>query len=202
MYAPLGLDIRAKWSVGGSLPGEPKQPIELGLDAPREGLYIREDVKMKCNIMMISFVKKTFKESHSKLVDRLVDKAHAVEAQLANERLEALKTLDPRERMGHGEIPIAPPPGHGSPANHPAHMSMHSSASGQSYGSRSSQSQYPSTPPTSYHSRQDSRQLHQGQPGGHPGQYQAYQAAPVELPSGDLPNQSKGKQSYSAELPG
>ncbi|KAF2660207.1 hypothetical protein K491DRAFT_701794 [Lophiostoma macrostomum CBS 122681] len=80
VYAPLGLDIRAKWSVGGSLPGEPKQPAELGLGAPREGLYLREDVKMKCNIMLLSFVKKTFKESHSKLVDRLVEKAHIIES--------------------------------------------------------------------------------------------------------------------------
>ncbi|KAF2118992.1 hypothetical protein BDV96DRAFT_487359, partial [Lophiotrema nucula] len=74
VYAPLGLEIRAKWSVGGCLPGEPKQPTELGLGIPKEGLYVREDVRMKCNIMMISFVKKTFKESHSKLVDRLVEK--------------------------------------------------------------------------------------------------------------------------------
>ncbi|KAF2744490.1 hypothetical protein M011DRAFT_371156, partial [Sporormia fimetaria CBS 119925] len=80
VYAPLGLDIRAKWSVGGSLPGEPKVPVELGIGAPREGLYVREDVKMKCNILMMSFVKKTFKESHSKLVERLVEKAHMIEA--------------------------------------------------------------------------------------------------------------------------
>ncbi|PSN68492.1 hypothetical protein BS50DRAFT_449257, partial [Corynespora cassiicola Philippines] len=79
VYAPLGLDIRAKWSVGGSLPGEPKKPVELGIGAPREGLYIREDVRMRCNIMMMSFVKKTFKESHAKLVDRLMEKAHVLE---------------------------------------------------------------------------------------------------------------------------
>ncbi|KAF2491489.1 hypothetical protein BU16DRAFT_529991 [Lophium mytilinum] len=86
VYAPLGLDIKAKWSVGGSLPGEPPQPAELGLGIPKEGLYLREDVKMKCNIMMISFVKKTFKEAHSKLVDRLVEKTHQLEAKMKAER--------------------------------------------------------------------------------------------------------------------
>jgi hypothetical protein len=142
VYAPLGLDIRAKWSVGGNLPGEPKQPVELGLGAPREGLYIREDVKMKCNVLMISFVKKTFKESHSKLVDRLVEKAHEMEARVANERLQGLRNVDLRERMGHGEIVTAPPPGHGSPPpmqGAPA-MSTRSGGSGNSYS--------PTSPPT------------------------------------------------------
>ncbi|KAF9732008.1 hypothetical protein PMIN01_09937 [Paraphaeosphaeria minitans] len=113
VYAPLGLDIRAKWTVGGSLPGEPKPPAEMGIGAPREGLYIREDVRMKCNIMMMGFVKKTFKESHSTMVDRLVEKAHVLESRQANERLNALKNLAPGERMGHGSIFIAPPPGYG-----------------------------------------------------------------------------------------
>ncbi|KAL1601554.1 hypothetical protein SLS60_006469 [Paraconiothyrium brasiliense] len=113
VYAPLGLDIRAKWTVGGSLPGEPKAPVELGINAPREGLYIREDVRMKCNIMMMSFVKKTFKDSHSTMVDRLVEKAHVLESRQANERLNALKNVAPGERMGHGSIYIAPPPGYG-----------------------------------------------------------------------------------------
>jgi len=112
VYAPLGLDIRAKWSVGGSLPGEPKEAMELGIGAPREGLYIREDVRMKCNIMMMGFVKKTFKESHAKLVDRLVEKAHILESEAANARLKMLKEVAPRERMGHGSIFIAPPPGY------------------------------------------------------------------------------------------
>jgi hypothetical protein len=89
VYAPLGLDIKAKWSVGGSMPGEPKQPTEMGLAIPKDGLYLREDVKLKCNIMMISFVKKTFKDAHSKLVDRLVEKTHLLEAKAANDKLKS-----------------------------------------------------------------------------------------------------------------
>lgn len=67
---------------------------------------------MKCNIMMMGFVKKTFKESHAKMVDRLVEKAHILESREANERLNQLKNVAPGERMGHGSIFIAPPPGY------------------------------------------------------------------------------------------
>lgn len=86
-YAPMGLNIKGKWTLGGSLPGEPIAPVELGVGAPMQGLWIREDVDMKCNIMMTSFVKKTLKKAHSKLVDRLVVKAQIVGAAQKNEQL-------------------------------------------------------------------------------------------------------------------
>ncbi|KAF2633518.1 hypothetical protein BU25DRAFT_405395 [Macroventuria anomochaeta] len=110
VYAPLGLDIRGKWSVGGSLPGEPKQHADHGLKVPRTGLYIREEVKMTCSKLFLGFVKKTFKDSHSRLVEKLVERAHILESNFANERLKALRNVEPRERMGHGNIFIAPPP--------------------------------------------------------------------------------------------
>ncbi|KAK3902122.1 hypothetical protein C8A05DRAFT_15773 [Staphylotrichum tortipilum] len=74
-YAPAGLTIRDKWTVGGSLPGEPAPPVELGLKVPSTGLYLREDVDMACNVIMASFVKKTLKKSHAALVERLKIKA-------------------------------------------------------------------------------------------------------------------------------
>lgn len=74
-HAPMGLELRSRWSVGGNLPGEPRAPIELGLGAPETGLYLREDVEMRCNIMMTGFVKKTIKRGHGKLVDRLAVRA-------------------------------------------------------------------------------------------------------------------------------
>jgi len=110
VYAPLGLDIRGKWSVGGSLPGEPKERSDYGLKVPRTGLYIKEEVKMTCSKLLIGFVKKTFKDSHSHLVEKLVERAHILESTMANQRLKALRSVDPRERMGHGDIFIAPPP--------------------------------------------------------------------------------------------
>ncbi|KJK80465.1 hypothetical protein H634G_04704 [Metarhizium anisopliae BRIP 53293] len=66
-YAPMGVETRSKWSIGGSMPGEPLEPMELGLGAPTTGLYLREDVDLRCNIFMASFVKKTIKKSHSTL---------------------------------------------------------------------------------------------------------------------------------------
>ena len=70
-FAAMGLDIRDKWSVGGSLPGEPPEVQELGLNAPKTGLYLREDLDFKCNVLMAGFVKKTLKKSHSTLVEAL-----------------------------------------------------------------------------------------------------------------------------------
>lgn len=77
-YAPMGLDIRDRWSVGGSLPGEPVEPVELGLNAPLSGLYLREDVDLRCNMLMAAFVKKTLKKAHGSVVDRLAAKAQIV----------------------------------------------------------------------------------------------------------------------------
>lgn len=85
-FAPMGLDIRARWRVGGALPGEPREPDEIGLGLPKEGLYLREDVTMKCNIMLTSFVKKTFKKSHERLVARLAERTHVTEIASRNER--------------------------------------------------------------------------------------------------------------------
>jgi hypothetical protein len=44
-YAPMGTDIRSRWTVNGTLPGEKAEPLELGLKAlgaPATGLYLRE----------------------------------------------------------------------------------------------------------------------------------------------------------------
>jgi len=95
VYAPMGLDIKGKWTLGGSLPGEPAQPVELGLGAPLHGLYLREDVDMRCNIMMTSFVKKTLKKAHAVLVDRLLVKSKLVEAVAHNERLSDRGPISP-----------------------------------------------------------------------------------------------------------
>ncbi|KAI0840710.1 hypothetical protein F5Y06DRAFT_228687 [Hypoxylon sp. FL0890] len=75
VYAPMGTDIRERWTLNGNLPGEPLEPVELGLGAPRQGLYLREDVELRCNFVMSSFVKKTLKKAHGTLVERLLQKA-------------------------------------------------------------------------------------------------------------------------------
>jgi hypothetical protein len=78
IYAPTGLDIREKWTVGGTLPGEPPEHRELGVDVPREGLYIREDGDMKCNMLLTSFVRKNLDNAHKVLVERILKKAERI----------------------------------------------------------------------------------------------------------------------------
>ncbi|KAF7914274.1 uncharacterized protein EAF01_000680 [Botrytis porri] len=105
-YAPLGLNIRGKWTLGGSLPGEPVAPVEMGANVPLHGLWLREDVDMKCNIVMTSFVKKTLKKSHSALVNRLVVKAQLLDRSISNARLNE-RTLSTPEYAAQRQRPFS-----------------------------------------------------------------------------------------------
>ena len=87
IYAPMGLDMKGRWTLGGSPPGEPRQAVEIGLGLPKIGLWLREDVEMKVNVVMGGFVKKTTKKAHATLVQRLVEKAHLIEAESHNAAL-------------------------------------------------------------------------------------------------------------------
>lgn len=77
VYAPAGLDLREKWTVCGNMPGEPREPPEMGVDIPRDGLYIREDVDMRCNVILTGFVKRNLTKAHKEVVDRIVQLAEA-----------------------------------------------------------------------------------------------------------------------------
>jgi hypothetical protein len=83
----MGLNIVGKWTVGGALPGERHEAIELGLGIPLTGLWLREDVNMKCNILMTHFVKKTLQNAHVRLVDRLLFKAQLSQRAVHNAQL-------------------------------------------------------------------------------------------------------------------
>ncbi|KAI6244910.1 hypothetical protein HI914_07048 [Erysiphe necator] len=74
-YAPLGIEIKNKWTLCGSLPGEAIAPVEIGLGAPKSGLYLREDVKITCNFMAAPYFKKSAKKGHALLISRLVARA-------------------------------------------------------------------------------------------------------------------------------
>ena len=102
IYAPMGLDIREKWTVGGSLPGEPPEPRELGLDVPREGLYIREDGDMKCNRMLTSFVRKNLDNAHKVLVERILKKAERVEETIRSTGMTPITPGPPTPRFQAG----------------------------------------------------------------------------------------------------
>ncbi|KAB8264799.1 hypothetical protein BDV32DRAFT_145475 [Aspergillus pseudonomiae] len=116
VYAPTGLDIREKWSVCGNMPGEPREPVELGIpDAPREGLYLREDVNMRSQIWATGFVKRTLKKAHAVLVDRLVIKADlekqkrdSVSGCVSDSYLQQQTSLSNDQKSTQEEDPMSP----------------------------------------------------------------------------------------------
>ena len=187
--------------MGGSLPGESKEPVELGLGLPRHGLWLREDVDMRCNVFMTGFVKKTLKKAHSSLVARLVQKAHLVEAQSLNARL---------SQSGLSNTFCAPPsfkPGDLSTSSYSDVSSLRSSRESQSPGFQ--QDEFASAPSLSqlpldplYRNGQDSHLLPQhhfmgDQPYRHavspPMLYQSYTA--------ELPDQKTPIHATPSELP-
>jgi hypothetical protein len=115
VFAPLGLNIKGKWTLGGTLPGEPKEAVELGLGVPKDGLWLREDVDMKCNVLMTNFVKKTLKKAHATLVERLVEKAHILEAQAQNNRIIEQRVTSPYLGSAGMVSPGFPSSGYSSP---------------------------------------------------------------------------------------
>lgn len=109
VYAPMNVDLRNKWRICGNQPGEPPETRELGIGAPPEGLYLREDIEIKCNFTMISFVKKEMKAASKILVDRLIKKAELLDSGALQAMMEngKLKTWNPADRSS--TIPPQPP---------------------------------------------------------------------------------------------
>jgi hypothetical protein len=79
-FAPAGVEIRGRWIIGGTMPGEKPNNVELGKAAPRQGLYLEETTELKCNFLMTGFIKKNLKASHSKVVEKIVEIARHAEA--------------------------------------------------------------------------------------------------------------------------
>ncbi|KAF2280121.1 uncharacterized protein EI97DRAFT_111520 [Westerdykella ornata] len=105
IYAPAGVDLRNKWQICGNQPGEPPEARELGIDAPAEGLYLREDIQITCNVTMVGFVKKETKAASKVLVERLIKKAELLDAGVLHAMMEdgKLKTINPADRReSHG----------------------------------------------------------------------------------------------------
>lgn len=188
VYAPMGLDIKEKWTLGGSLPHEPVQPVEIGLGVPITGLYLREDVEMKCNFMMTKFVKKQLKDALAALVARMVVKSQLVEAVYQNRRLTYDPTnnpftpplsppMSPRQTYSP---PMSPPPtgGLGMPMDYPpnwaeAHASAQQAAMASHRNSQYSARQH-SPQPQYAQPQQSPGMVGQGQysPHGPPGAWQ------------------------------
>jgi len=100
IYAPAGVDLRNKWQICGNQPGEPPETREMGIGAPPEGLYLREDIQITANFSMVSFVKKETKAASKAMVDRFVKKAELLDAGVLTGMIEdgRLRTLNPADR--------------------------------------------------------------------------------------------------------
>jgi len=100
IYAPAGVDLRNKWQICGNQPGEPPETREMGIGAPPEGLYLREDIQITANFSMVSFVKKETKAASLKMVDRLIKTAELLDAGALTAMMEdgKLRTLNPADR--------------------------------------------------------------------------------------------------------
>lgn len=143
VLAPMGLDIKNKWTLGGNLPGEPREAVELGLGVPKAGLWLREDVDMRCNMLMAGFVKKTLKKAHATLVGRLVEKSHILESEAENHPGDYTKLIDE-----YSQLPVHSPgkAGEGNAGGYPCDRLSHTQSvrsSNQSH-SPSLSSQFPS----------------------------------------------------------
>lgn len=123
VYAPMGVDLRNKWQIRGNQQGEPPETRELGSGAPSSGLYLREDIEIRCNPAVVGFVKKEMKASSKTMVDRLVKKAELIDAGVLSAMFDQgkLKTSNPADRsqnaQSRGHYSPGMPPG--SPSTFP-----------------------------------------------------------------------------------
>ncbi|KAI5362722.1 hypothetical protein Slin14017_G064030 [Septoria linicola] len=144
VYAPMGVDLRNKYRIGGNQPGEPREPRELGIDTPLDGLYLREDVEIVCNLALASFVKKETKEATGMMIARLAKKAELLDEGKLHAMFEngRLKTSRPSEFVNHDDAhSIAPSSPGGAMPGSPS-PSMSSAGFGQQFGPRLDQKGY------------------------------------------------------------
>jgi len=108
-FAAGGVDLRGKWTVGGSLPGEKRESVEIGSNKPREGLYIQEDVQLRCNILLTGFVKKNLKKSHATLVGGMISTLEKSESAKAAQATKQDSTGASSDAVSHANIQASRP---------------------------------------------------------------------------------------------
>lgn len=105
IYAPMSVDLRNRYRIAGNQPGvEPPEQSEIGLSAlgaPSDGLYLRDDVEIKCNVAVMSFVKSQLRAASKEMVGRIIKKAELLDAGVLHAMIEEdgkLKTINPNDR--------------------------------------------------------------------------------------------------------
>jgi hypothetical protein len=73
-------DLRCSYKIGGNQPGEPREPAELGVNKPTDGLYLREDINIELFIPgTAGFVKKEMQNSSATMISRMKRKAELLD---------------------------------------------------------------------------------------------------------------------------
>ncbi|KAL2121127.1 hypothetical protein VTJ04DRAFT_5154 [Mycothermus thermophilus] len=115
VYAPMHVDLRHKYTIAGNQPGvEPPEIPEIGLralGAPAEGLYLREDIEVRCNVTVMSFVKSQLKKAGGEMVKRIIKKAELLDTGVLQAMIEngRLKTINPADRSKSVRSPVPSP---------------------------------------------------------------------------------------------
>jgi hypothetical protein len=132
-HIPAGVEMRICYRVCGNQPGiEPPEHREIGLEelgVPKEGLYLREDIEIKCNFAMVSYIKSQLKAASKDMVARIIKKAELLDAGVLQGMMEngRLKTINPNDRS---KQPMYGHPMGGQPS--PGRTSTFYSQAGQS----------------------------------------------------------------------
>lgn len=145
IYAPMNIDLRNRYRIGGNQPGiEPPEIREIGIEklgAPKDGLYLREDIEIKCNIAMVSFVKAQLKAASKEMVGRIIKKAELLDAGVLQGMMQdgRLKTVNPNDRST-----LSAEKAYAQLANSPTHPAAVPGSPGvPPYGQPSSSPSYP-----------------------------------------------------------
>ncbi|KAK1771615.1 hypothetical protein QBC33DRAFT_158558 [Phialemonium atrogriseum] len=115
IYAPMNVDLRNKYRIAGNQPGvEPPEQPEIGLKslgAPADGLYLREDIDIKCNVTVVGFVKAQMQKAGKEVVSRMIKKAELLDAGVLHAMVEGgmLKTINPLDRSNTIKSPLPSP---------------------------------------------------------------------------------------------
>ncbi|KAL2164860.1 hypothetical protein VTH06DRAFT_156 [Thermothelomyces fergusii] len=115
IYAPMQVDLRNTYRIAGNQPGVESPEIpEIGLralGAPSEGLYLREDIEIRCNVTVMSFVKSQLKKAGGEMVRRMIKKAELLDTGLLQAMIEdgKLRTINPADRSSQLRSPLPSP---------------------------------------------------------------------------------------------
>ncbi|KAH6856182.1 hypothetical protein B0I37DRAFT_70290 [Chaetomium sp. MPI-CAGE-AT-0009] len=111
IYAPMNVELRNTYRIAGNQPGvEAPEIPEIGLKAlgaPSDGLYLREDIEIKCNLTVLSFVRSQLKKAGGEMVKRIIKKAELLDAGVLQAMIEdgRLRTINPADRSQQLKLP-------------------------------------------------------------------------------------------------